>query len=186
MSVAQGWFRSQTGGKHPIFERDGPAISVERITLSQAASEYSNLELDLYPEIREKAGRTGDSPLLVFFEGRISSNGNCGWSAFSRLVLIPIDNCSIAPQSGTMWPYGSTYLIAHELTHLLGAVEPCAPNYHENSPSHVDDSNRDILYIGPDGRDWNNLVLDHGNDDYYNHGRDDCHDIARNQLLAHE
>ena len=99
-------------------------------------------------------------------------------------VVIPIAYCDIEPRAEAEWPGGATYIVRHELVHLLGAVEPCAPNY--EGSQHVDDDNRDLLYQGPTTRDWSNLTLDVGNDDYYRHSRDDCYDIADNPLLAVE
>ena len=186
VSVAQRWFRSQTGGKHPIFRRDGTAISVQTLGLPAAALVHAPAAPGLYREIRRQLGAAPNSPLLVFIEGEMGDRGTCGWSSFSRVAVVPIGNCLIAPQSGSAWPGGSSYVIAHELAHLLGAAEPCAPNYDPRSPSHVTDSRSDLLFAGPESRDWANLVLDYGNDDYYLHGRDDCWDIARNPLLAGE
>ena len=60
----------------------------------------------------------------------------------------------------------------------------CAPNYALGS--HVDDDRRDVIYSGPDDRDWANLTLDVGRDDYYMHGRDECPDIADHPLLRVE
>ena len=184
VAQVQRWFRSQTGGKHPLFELDGTRIAVETVTMPLAASEYKATDFGLYGEIRGLAGAEGDTPVLIFFEGQLGDFGNCGWQG-PNYVFIPIKNCDIEPVNGSTWPGGATYIIAHELTHLLGATQPCAPNHDDNSPSHTNDSNRDVLYSEAD-RDWNNLVLDYGNDDYYNHGRDDCYDIAHNPLLARE
>ena len=67
---------------------------------------------------------------------------------------------------------------------MLGAVRPCAPNY-DGIAAHVNDDNRDIMYVGPDRTlSLSSLILDVDNDDYYLHGRDDCPDIADNPLLV--
>ncbi len=188
VSVAQEWFRTQTDGRHPIFNRDGSDISVKTVRLSEDTSYYRKrvIEPDLYIEIRALTGEPGYTPILVYFEGKLSEIGRaCGWQGEPRFVVIPLGNCSIALSSRSIWPYGSSGLVAHELTHLLGAVLSCAPNHDEAWPGHANDSRRDILYSGSDA-DSNNLVLDFGNDDYYNHGRDDCYDITHNPLLARE
>ena len=68
----------------------------------------------------------------------------------------------------TPWPYGATYLTAHEMTHAFGAVPACAPHY-DLVPA--TSTTNDVLYAGPGDRDWNNIQLDPGHDDYYGHGR---------------
>ena len=184
----QRWFRSQTDGKHPTFARDDMSISVITVTLTQAFSEYFGNETRFFNEIYDLTGTASGSPLLILLEGGFDDTKACGWESSGR-VVIPLATCSFTPSSNSEWPSGASYLIAHELTHLLGAVQPCAPNHNEHSPSHVNDSNRDLIYSGTEpgwNRDWQNLVLDFGNDDYYNHGRDDCYDIAHNPLLARE
>jgi hypothetical protein len=62
------------------------------------------------------------------------------------------------------------------MTHNFGAVPTCAP--HQGGGAHVTDDPRDILYQGPQPRDWNNQMLDPGHDDYYATGRGDCPGIA--------
>ena len=112
------------------------------------------------------------SELFVILEGSEAS-GACGYT--SSIVVIPVDNCDIQPSTPAQWPYGITYLMAHELTHALGAVSSCAPN--SIPGGHLDDDNRDILYQGSGGRDWNNLMLDPGRDDYLGDAQRTCSDI---------
>jgi hypothetical protein len=85
--------------------------------------------------------------------------------------------CAIYPSATTVsWPYGATYLVAHEMTHAFGAVPACAP--HSDGTGHVNDDPRDVLYNGASGRDWDHLMLDPGHDDYYGHSIPGCLDIA--------
>ena len=181
--VVQSWFDTQTGGTHPVFARDGNSISVATVNLSGSLEELDTVG-KILSEIREALPATNNQPLALFVEGQLTSADGvvtaCGWT--SNHVVILIDNCDIRPLQGSVWPYGATYLLAHELTHLLGAVPSCAPNYGYNG--HVVDDRRDILYWGAEGRDWDNLILDPGNDDYCNHGRDDCADIVDSPLLG--
>ena len=182
VSAVQKWFRSQTGGRHPLFKRDGDRISVVAVNLPYTEEELLDVGSGrFFDYLYEQLGSPRGAPLLVYQEGELPGGG-CGF-ATTFAVIIPIDNCSRAPEVGAEWPYGSTYIAAHELTHLLGAASTCAPNH--SGGNHVDDDNRDVLYLGPNA-DLFNMMLDVGHDDYYMHGRDDCHDIARNPLLAAE
>ena len=96
--------------------------------------------------------------------------------------MIPMPNCDIEPSSPATFPYGATYLVAHEITHMLGAARSCGAN--DDGTGHVSDDNRDIIYSGPGGRDWNNLMLDPGNDDYLDHDIEGCPNIRDSPLLG--
>lgn len=139
----------------------------------------SSPETAIADYVRSVVPETSDRELAVVMEGNLGS-GYCGRTG--SIVFIPIGNCGIGVSDTSMWPSGGTYLMGHELTHMLGAVPSCAPN--SDGTGHVSDDNADVLYSGPEMRDWDNLVLDPGNDDYYNHGRDDCTDIADSPLLG--
>lgn len=179
IEVVQEWYDSQTGGTHPQFVRDGDAISVATVTLSSPLTE-SSTAAEVLVEIRAALSVPKSQPLFFWVEGRLTRNA-CGWAS-GDYGVIPINNCDIRPMLGSQWPYGATYLLAHEVAHLLGAVPECAPN--ADGTSHVSDDPRDLLYWGPEPRHWNNLMLDPGNDDYFNHGRDDCFDIADSPLMG--
>lgn len=71
--------------------------------------------------------------------------------------------------------------ILHEVLHLLGLAADCAPHA---EGGHVNDSAQDLMYFQYDGS-YSPLftMLDYGNDDYYNHGRSDCPDLARSVFL---
>ena len=147
VTVVQEWFQSQTNGTHPIFERDNSSISVKTVKLAHTVSELPESRQEVANVIREALGAAEDNPLLIFLESKVNTMA-CGWGSFNSHAVIPIENCSIAPMYGSFWPAGATYLIAHELAHLLGAVRTCPPNHDENTPSHTNDSRRDLLYSG--------------------------------------
>ena len=118
---------------------------------------------------------------MVVWSQAGDGSGACGWASSGHGILVMAEaNCGISPATPASFPAGATYLLAHELTHLLGAVPGCAP--HETNGGHVGDSNADILYSGPGTRDWGNLTLDVGRDDYYDHSIDGCPDIIDSPL----
>ena len=184
VSAAQNWFRSQTGGRHPVFVRHEGSIDVKAIRVGPlpTAAQHRNGET-MATEIRATLGLPPYVSLLIFAEGKFESFNACGWKSL-QFVMVPIANCDSEPKLDTRWPYGASYLIGHELTHLLGATPDCAPN--NDGSSHVDDDNGDVIWLGSGNRDWDNLMLDVGHDDYFMHGRDDCFDIANHPLLRNE
>ena len=201
VSAVQGWFRSQTGGRHPVFARDGSSISVVTVNLAQTASELGGNFDNVFNAIHGPNRGKGTSsfidsvanPILLVYEGRVIFTGgpyenSCARAGFDSYVIIPLGNCpDTVLEIGARWPSRATFLIAHELVHLLGGAKRCAPNHDYSIPDvfgHVNDDPRDIMYKEYVFRtDW---ILDVGRDDYYLHGRDDCYDIADNPLLAKE
>lgn len=182
--AVEAWFASQTDGEYPVFNRNGNGITVPTVVLSKTEAEVNamnswSFDTLVADEAAIAVSAAGSSELLVIYQGTDSS-GACGYT--SSLVMISVDNCNIQPTTPATFPYGITYLMAHELAHLLGAVPSCAPNAIPGG--HLDGDNRDILYFGSQPRDWNNLMLDPGHDDYYGHGRTDCYDIADSPLLG--
>jgi hypothetical protein len=182
IAQVQSWFDSQTGGLHPVFVRDGAGVDVLTVNLTVTQADLQALsspETPIVEQIHASAPETVGRNFAVVMEGN-SGGAYCGRTG--SIVFIPIANCGIEPFASAEWPYYGTYLMGHELTHLLGAVSFCAPN--ADGSGHVNDDNRDVLYSGPGGRDWDNLMLDVGNDDYYNHSNDGCPDIADSPLLG--
>ena len=184
VETVQAWFADQTGGRMPVFATDAAGkIAVPVVTLTESKSTVATTTGDstFATQIEAQVPAATNRRLFIIYEGTESS-GACGYSG--SLLVIPTENCGIFPNASSAFPYGITYLMAHELTHLLGAVSSCAPNY--VSGGHVGGDNRDILFQPTSGnpRDWSNLMLDPGNDDYFNHGRSDCTDIADSALFS--
>ncbi|MGI9607552.1 MAG: calcium-binding protein [Acidimicrobiales bacterium] len=180
----QDWFAGQTAdARYPVFNLDGGDVAVATVVLPNTRAEVAAMSSNavtsmLHAQIDAQVPAASNSERLVILEGADNS-GACGYSG--SMIVIPVDNCDIQPSSPATFPYGITYLIAHELTHMLGAVPSCAPNALPGG--HVSGDNRDILFQGG-ARDWNNLMLDPGHDDYYLHGNSGCTDIADSPLLG--
>ena len=193
VSEVQAWFRGQTGGRHPMVKVDDSSISVITVRLSRTAREIPELDGHLFEkhivdDIYQQLGARRDTPLLIYFEGKASlyrDDPTCGWTV-NGYVFFPMGNCSLEPMTRSPEPSGAAQLVARQVTHLLGGILTCAPNHDEESPWAVTDSRRDLLFSEFDGSLWPNVVLDYGNDDYYMHGRVDCHDIADDPMLVRE
>ena len=64
-------------------------------------------------------------------------------------------NCNIVPVAPTTWPFNASYVTAHELVHLFGAVPDCAPNSDGSATSPTTPATSCSR-----ARDFNNLMLD--------------------------
>lgn len=182
--ATQGWFESELGGVYPVFHRDESAIVVPTVVLNESTAQLfaltaSGVDATVTAQIEAAVVGAAERELLVFLEAEVDISA-CGYR--SSLIMIPIPNCDIAPLASAVFPSGATYLVAHELTHMLGAARSCGSNY--DGTGHVNDDNRDIIYNGSGGRDWANLMLDPGNDDYLDHGIAGCGDIRNSPLLG--
>jgi hypothetical protein len=78
--------------------------------------------------------------------------------------------------------------VMHEIVHLLGFASSCGshPTSADNT-SHTGDDNRDLMWApaGGDARFWetDNMLLDPGNDDYFNHSIAGCPDLIDSAFL---
>jgi hypothetical protein len=179
VGLVDGWFRGQTGGRGLNWAKDaGGAVDVQVVSIdrSRAQLEAAPDPLSELIDSLKRAGVSDPSGIFaVYIEAGDPAASACGITSQGYSVLW-MTACDIHPDVATpSWPYGATYLVAHEVTHALGAVPACAP--HEGNGGHVIDDNRDLLYAGPAGRDWDHLTLDPGHDDYYHHDNAGCPDI---------
>jgi len=168
----QKWYRSQTGGRHPLFARDGPSVSVATVHLDQPRDAVRDFGRKFHSEIRRMSGLNPQAPLLVIIENPTSG---CGHRSY--VVGVTTDCVGAQGEDAVWW-----ISVARHLAKALRADIGCGPN--STGVLGYNDDNRDLFYDGPENWDRENLVLDAGNDDYYMHDNDDCYDIADNPLLA--
>ncbi|WP_270887315.1 hypothetical protein [Pedococcus sp. 5OH_020] len=174
----QRWFEGQAGGLSPRVKRVGgqPEVTLADLPVTAAQLMSGDDGQNLRDQLTAFGFRDPAEVLVAFVD--VDSGYACGatWRSLN-LVALYMATCTIYPAASTMeFPYGGTYVVAHETTHALGAAPPCAP--HADSGGHVSDSNADIIYNGPSARNWDHLVLDYRHDDYYHAGIAGCPDIA--------
>jgi hypothetical protein len=175
IKATNGWYGTQTNGNvQPRWMRgaDGDPV-VTTVNLPNPTAYYDGA--DAFNHVRSDVlaaapAAAATQKTVVWIEGGMTVPG-CGITGSDFSVLFGA-RCNIHPSTSDRWPYGGTYLLGHEMTHNFGAVQSCAP--HEGGGAHVTDDPRDVLYQGPQPRDWNNQMLDPGHDDYYATGRADC------------
>lgn len=170
VGLVNGFYASESGHAGLRFARDGADVRVTTANVSATASEL-NAPAAVRAALRT-AGHEAQGALLAYVEGGTAS---CSITE-GGVAAIYLTVCNRSPQaSTTAFPNGLTWEAGHELAHLLGAVESCAPNHVEGG--HVDDSDTDLMWV-------QTLVtaprLDVGNDDYYRHANPDCFDSDDN------
>jgi hypothetical protein len=167
------WFGTQTQGNvQPRWIRSaGGAPTVTTVKLAHTAAQYAagNALQLVSGDLAAAAPLAAPTEKTVVWIN-VSAYA-CGETSGNTTILYEAA-CGIYPLTNSGFPAGGTYLLAHELTHNLGAVPLCAP--HSDGTGHVNDDNRDILYQGPSGRNWASLMLDPGHDDYYLTGKPAC------------
>lgn len=184
------WFaRQSANGARPRWIRtasgqiDVRVVHLPKTTAQYTAGDHHGVLSDVRSAARPTQGVVAD---LVWIDAGSPGRQPCGVSvgggrsdadaARPEGSVLWEAACDVRPNADWGWPYGGTYLLAHEMTHLFGAARACAP--HNDGSGHVTDSPKDI--ISSVGRDWDDLRLDPGYDDYLFTG-DDC-DIARSPM----
>ncbi len=190
--LVQLWFSGQMAGLSPRFATDAsgrPSVVSVQAPLDSASlaaeKDYADV---LIPTWRATGVIPVDSFPIIFVEGTQTFAG-CGWlggtgtgTGPDQHITIPMGNCEIYP-TAARFPEGSSYLLAHEITHSLGGASDNAP--HSDGAAHVTDDPRDVIFsddVDVD-RDWDHLTLDPGHDDYYLTGRTDLTNIETSPLL---
>ena len=174
IEAVNGWFATQTGGRIPRWLE-----GVKVVKLARPASDYESAGglTRMHADLEAVYPLPTASQKSVVWTQTNHPDGACA-SARAGVAWMTEKTCNIVPVAPTTWPFNASYVTAHELVHLFGAVPDCAPN--SDGSGHVTDDARDILFAG--ARDFNNLVLDAGRDDYFGTNGSTCLDIATSPL----
>lgn len=203
------WFAEQTGGSTLRVDTFQGELDITYVQLDMTNTEFINatvgahgaklflrdqleLELDaleilepgkLYVamfEINEQAYTCADSAHLPELRGRVAG-------LYPSAVLDDGYNCA-SESFGRGYSYTDMSVI-HEMVHLLSFATRCGenPTSRENF-AHTGDDNRDLMWApyAADSRYWDtdHMLLDPGNDDYFNLGESSsCRDLANSAFL---
>jgi hypothetical protein len=183
LGVVSAWFDAQTGGLHPRLVTSGGVIDVPTVTLGVTRAQVEG-SADATRVVQDALAALGiPGPNLRTMVYLDTLGDACGATAPSGTIsVVFMDECDIYPSALAVWPEDGTYVAAHEMTHAFSAVDDCAP--HATGDGHTNDDARDVLFSGSAARDWTNITLDPGHDDYFRTGRTDCYDIANSPLWA--
>ena len=149
------------GVPHPSLQRAIPIVRPDRLRLAL------DEEIDTHPEKHYAVFYTFDWG-LDYITGSAGVKDRLAGTFMSSTELGRFD---MYPQLQQIYEVTTI----HEIFHLFGAVESCAPN--NGRGAHVVDHDLDIMSNSAVPQ-WEWTYIDFGRDDYYGHGRSDCVDIS--------
>ncbi len=179
----QDWFEAEPterpSGKVPRVELDGDAPKVERVVVD---AQYEFLNATLHPalDLSQQLNAAGfalkPNEAAIVFARIAPTTPICGEAA-GRFAFIFPTACS---QDTAEYSKDIETVVAHELLHVLGAVEGCAP--HHGRGRHVVDNPKDIMYEPKDALSApraSEQHIDPGLDDYWGITKKGCPDLSK-------
>ena len=156
------WLAAQSGGTRLRLDtfQGQPDVTFIRLAETDATltAEGSSANQTIFDELQSHGLNDPNKKYVVVEQG--GNNGACGWGGAIAVMYIeanpPGYTCQIS------W----AMLVGHEIFHMLGAVNACAP--HHTSDNHVSDPDDLMAHFLP-----TSPVLDPGHDDYWGPPGDD-------------
>jgi Divergent InlB B-repeat domain len=157
------WLAAQTGGVRLRLDTFGGVLDTTFVELKETDAQLDAMGFPETPFIENEVSAAGlDDPAkkyLIVYEGT-DNFGFCG-NALVDASVVYLGSCNFSD-----W---LSILIGHEIFHLLGAVNTCAPHY--GMYEETDDNPDDLMsFYVPD---QSVALLDPGHDDYWGPPGDD-------------
>jgi hypothetical protein len=183
-----GWLAARTGGRRLRLDTCDGQLDVTFFRLPEHEEEVARLEIVARNAIEEALVRAGfDAPkkiYAVYYGGRVDG-AHCGGAAWPpslpgtvAAMFVAGSTCRLPLTDSESSPGYWELAMLHDLLHVQGLVGTCAPH---GDGAHVTDSPQDLMYTGPEP--WRPAEVDVGRDDYFEHGRPECPDLARSVWL---
>ena len=157
------WLAAQTGGVRLRLDTFGGVLDTTFVQLKETDSQLDAMGFSATPFIENEVSATGlDDPskkYVIVYEGA-DNFGFCG-NAVGNASVVYLESCNFSD-----W---LSMLIGHEIFHLLGAVNSCAPHY--GMYEETDDNPDDLMAF--DVPFQSVALLDPGHDDYWGPPGDD-------------
>jgi len=196
ISVTREWMFQQTHGRVFRFDTCEGKLDIRFLRLDRSDSDMRNEGAFLHDALEramKEAGLLSPTKLEAVFYGGDAA-AHCGSAAWppdlpGRLAAMYLkgtfhsattpDCDTTRPGESETTPNYTDFGMLHEIFHTLGAAPECAP--HHTRAGHTSDSPSDLMYSGE--AYWTPRVLDFGRDDYFDHGRPGCLDIASSAFI---
>lgn len=191
------WLARETGGKAVRMDTYQGALDITFARLRETEAELAARGRYVREGIEEQLkamGFTAQNKIYaVYYDGlHLYSCGDAFWPPELQGTVValylrglpdfPMPCSANRFAAATDAPGYLEYAMVHELVHGLGFVPACAPHHHRSG--HVTSPNNDLMWAGDVGYWEFPLKLDVGRDDYYDHGRADCADLANSPYLG--
>jgi hypothetical protein len=190
-----GWLRTKTPGRELRIDTYQGAVDTSFFRLNRTDAQVrSGAEFPGPAYVREiiekdmkAAGfNKANTFYAVYYDGH--SDYSCGGGAWppelvgtvGAMYLLGLPDapvtCASTPLPGANpdSPWYFDFGMLHELVHTMGFNPTCAP--HQGTRAHTPDPT-DLMYGGSAPWDLDNLTLDPGRDDWYQHGNSGCIDF---------
>jgi hypothetical protein len=193
VAAMQFWFAQQTARRRMRLDTRDGALDITFVKLQRSGADLRGHGLNIRDEIeRELRGRgfsKANMLYAVFYDGDAVVCGGGPWPPdlpgnVGALYLLgtpanakPCGENALA--KSVVQPDYWEFSLIHELLHALGLVARCAP--HHTRDGHVSHSPQDLMYAGE--ANWRPSILDVGRNDYFEHGKPDCADLAHSVFL---
>ena len=184
VSTWNNWFRQHADGaalRIDTFNGE-PDISFLRLGRTGQQVIDSDPYYSIVGELQARGFNDRSKVYAVYYEGESAAGtaGACGFGS-PPVAITYLGECNWFGVA--LRPDAFDLAMLHETLHALGVVPSCAPHY---SGGHSTEDNRDIMYSGgQDGpKDWPNMTLDPGRDDYFGTTIPGCPDLAESDLLT--
>ncbi len=179
------WFRQHADGAALRIDtvNGEPDISFLRLGRTGEQVVASDPYYSVVGELQARGFGDRSKLYAVYYEGRSSATaGPCGLGS-PPVAILHLGECDWFSGAASLRPDGFDLAMLHETLHALDVAPTCAPHY---SGGHVWEDSRDIMYSGGrDGpKDWPNLTLDPGRDDYFGTSIPGCPDLADSDFLT--
>lgn len=191
--IAQDWLAEETDGSRLRVDACGGVPEVTFVQLPRTDAEYLEHGAFIRDEVEADLIAMGFSApnkiLAVYYDG--GSALSCGAGPYPPELVGTVaiqylrgeppgaPACETNPLPSRSGPGYWEFAMLHEILHTLGFVASCAPN--EHMVHHVSTPPTDIMWAGEGA--WRPGALDPGRDDYFDHGRADCLDLARSAFI---
>jgi hypothetical protein len=179
-----GWFSQHGEGASLRVDTFAGASDISFVRLGRTGEQVAASDPwgSIVVELRARGFLDTSKLYAVYYDGEsiAGTAGYCGQGS-PRVAVIYLGECNwfqAALRSDAL-----ELAMLHEILHALDVVPACAPHY---SGGHVTEDNRDLMYSGgQDGpKDWTNMTLDPGRDDYFGTSIPGCPDLAESDFLT--
>ena len=116
----------------------------------------------------------------MFVPVEFETQVRCGEGSADGFAVVWMGSCQTTASTSSQWPDPLPATLAHELVHTMGAVELVRAELRQQRPRRRQPERPHVRRAASRAED--DIVLDPGNDDYYDHDDGGCWDVKDHPL----